>query len=164
MPEIKDLLSATAITQREFQKNDATFAFIFGRFVVNYVVSSNTKPVGVCLMNFAERMHCESDKNSRCFFFFLLKISFRGTVNSSGEVMFAIDDVSFSPEKCEKIPFTDKQSRNCFLKSFSLIFLLFSICFNFINPLTPMISLVILLTVCHIVLVILVWRIWYWIN
>ena len=71
MPEIKDLLSATAITQREFQKNDATFAFIFGRFVVNYVVSSNTKPVGVCLMNFAELMHCESDKNSRCFFFYL---------------------------------------------------------------------------------------------
>ena len=32
--------------------------------------------------------------------------------------MFAIDDVSFLPEKCEKIPFTDKQSRNCFFEKF----------------------------------------------
>ncbi|XP_022803754.1 uncharacterized protein LOC111341068 [Stylophora pistillata] len=38
------------------------------------------------------------------------KISFRGTVQSSGNVKFAIDGVSLSPEKCEKIPFTSKQN------------------------------------------------------
>lgn len=41
----------------------------------------------------------------------MLQISFSGKVQSKGQTIIAIDDVSFSPERCEKIPFTTNQSK-----------------------------------------------------
>ncbi|KAL9987312.1 hypothetical protein ACROYT_G001596 [Oculina patagonica] len=39
-----------------------------------------------------------------------VSISFSGKVQSKGQTIIAIDDVSFSPERCEKIPFTTNQN------------------------------------------------------
>lgn len=43
--------------------------------------------------------------------FCVLQISFRGKVQSKGQTIVAIDDVSFLPEWCEKIPFTRSQCK-----------------------------------------------------
>ena len=53
----------------------------------------------------------------------MLQISFKGKVQSKGQAMIAIDNVSLSPESCEEIPFITKQSK----KSFALTIFSFNV-------------------------------------
>lgn len=47
--------------------------------------------------------------------FGVLQISFSGKVQTKGPTIVAIDNVSFLPQRCEKIPFTKNQSKKPFL-------------------------------------------------